>query len=253
MTGQAIKVKFFHYLRLLSLPLLFLLLSSSLNIVWKIFDLPETEVLTSIVKVWFDAYGLPILFLSSILEGMLLIGSYFPGVFVIFVSVVLSDTIPQMAAAILVATIGLMIAHVGNYVLGKYGWYRLLVKFGMKRSIEAAQEKLVKKGPIAIMSSYWLPSMGALTDTAAGIIQMPFKKFIVYSIGSAIFWDTFVAVIVYNVGNGALKIASGGSSITFLVVGIWIAIVLIFDWFERRKENQAQRAITANSSGKDSI
>ena len=82
--------------------------------------------------------------------------------------------------------------------------------------------------------------MGALTDTAAGIIHMPFKKFIVYSIASAIFWDTLVALIVYNVGNSALDIVNGGSSITYLVVAIWVTIVLIFDWFEKRKKEEVE-------------
>src|SRR3989344_4441336 len=160
-----------HYLRLLSVPLALLAVYISLFIVWEMFDLPATQELGRMVKGWFNAYGLPALFVSAIIEGALLVGSYFPGVFVIFIGITLADSIPEAIAVMTVATIGLYIAHCLNYMLGKHGWYRLFVKFGLKSAIEQAQGKLVKRGPIAMFSSYWLPSAGALTDTAAGIMH----------------------------------------------------------------------------------
>src|SRR3989344_7481936 len=83
---------FKYYLKLLFIPLLFLVLYISLSIVWSVFNLPPALELTEMVKNWFDIYGLPVLFASSVVESMLLVGNYFPGVFVIFVSVILADS-----------------------------------------------------------------------------------------------------------------------------------------------------------------
>ena len=214
-----------YYLKLLAIPLLFLGLFLSLFIIWDIADLPPTDELTGIVKIWFDDYGLPIIFLSSIVEGMLLVGNYFPGVFVIFLGVILADSISQAIVVVAVVTVGLFIAHMFNYILGRYGWYKLLVRFGLKSTVEQARNRLEKRGPIAILSSYWLPSVGALTDTAAGIIHMRFKKFLLYSIISVTFWDALAGTLVYSFKDIALTIGSPGSTgivIVFAIIAVWI-------------------------------
>ncbi|KND48944.1 MAG: hypothetical protein AB200_00760 [Parcubacteria bacterium C7867-005] len=232
---------FRYYAKLLSVPLTFLLLYISLAAVWLVFDFPETQELLVVVNYWFDKYGLPALFICSVLEGILLVGTYFPGVFVIFVSVILADNPIEAIFAILVGTAGLMIAHIINYILGKYGWYRLFVKFGLQNAIGQSQTKLLKRGPIAILGSYWSPALGALTDTAAGIMQMPFKIFITYSLMSAVLWNSFVGSIVYVWGDGALSIASPGGQRNFLlyaIIGFWITALLVGDFIEKRKNRQ---------------
>jgi len=149
-----------YYIKLLAIPLLLFGLFLSLSIIWKVANLPPADELAEIVKTLFDQYGLPVIFLSSIIEGVLLVGSYFPGVFVIFLGVILASSIPQAIQVVVVVTAGLFIAHMFNYALGRYGWYKLLTRFGMKGAVEQARERLVKRGPIAILSSYWLPSRG---------------------------------------------------------------------------------------------
>jgi len=225
-----------HYLKILSVPLLLLVLYISLWLVWEIFGFPSVERLTEIVGVWFDKYGIPTLLIGSFLEGILLIGGYFPGVFVICLGVILADSPLGASLAVLIGTIGLLGAHVTNYFLGKYGWYKLLVKFGMSNAVEQSRQKLEKRGPLAIFLSYWLPSIGALTNTAAGIIQMPFKKFFAYSLVSSIFWYSLAGFIIYNMGTEALEIAGGGSGnwIVFTIIAIWILVLLFLDYRERQ-------------------
>ena len=165
--------------------------------------------------------------------------------FVIFIGITLADSVPEAIAVMTVATIGLYIAHIVNYMLGKHGWYRLFVKFGLKSAIEQAQGKLVKRGPIAMFSSYWLPSAGALTDTAAGIMHMPFRTFLLYSFAASIFWNTLVGILVYVLGDKALVIAAPGSgekSILTAIIAIWIIILLMIDFFKRRKGQSADQA-----------
>ncbi|MDB5254506.1 MAG: hypothetical protein JWL80_572 [Parcubacteria group bacterium] len=139
-------MKIKHYLKLFSAPLLCLALYLSLSIGWRIFHLPPIEELTPMIKGIFDTYGLPVLFFSALLEGMLLIGNYFPGVFVIFIGVIASDTPYEAVLVITVATVALIISHGVNYFLGKHGWYRLLVKFGMTNAVEGGPGEIAEKG-----------------------------------------------------------------------------------------------------------
>ena len=228
-----------HYLQLLATPLLFLVLFGSLSIMWSVFDLPPVRELAENIEGWFDIYGLPVLFVSAVVEGMLLVGSYFPGIFVIFLSIILADSAFEAEVAVVVATIGLSIAHVCNYALGRYGWYVILTKFGMASSIENARETLVRRGPGALFLSYCLPSLGALVDTAAGIIHMPFKRFFFYSLVSMAFWNTCVAILVYFFRDIALYMASPDSTgrvYIFAAVILWMVVVVFVDYHERRKQ-----------------
>ncbi len=223
-----------YYLKLLSLPLSLLATFLSLFIAWRLFDLPSTEILTEHINTWFDSYGLIIIFISACIEGMLLFGGYFPGVFIIFVSVASANSLSDALIRICIGTLGLMCAHLANYILGKYGWHKLLIKFGLKASIKESKEKLLKHGSSAIFGSYWLPSMSALTDTAAGILNMPFRKFFITSFTAVLFWNFLVGIIVYSIGSDALTIVTSGGMtelmIQLSIVAIWCIILLILDF-----------------------
>ncbi len=228
-----------HYLKLLSLPLTLFAVYFLLALFWDFFNFPEAAQLMEMIRSWFAHYGLPVLFISSIVESMLMFGSYFPGVFVIFISAIFARSIEELTLVVSVATLGLLIGHLVSYLLGRYGWYKLLIKFGLRKSIEVAQEKLISRGPLAIFLSYWLPSLGALMDTAAGVIQMKFRTFLTYSVISSVFWNSLVAGVIYVVGEKAIIVAAPGSQgnfIPYTAIGIWIVILLIWDWRKNRKD-----------------
>ena len=230
-----------YYLRLLALPLLFLGFFLSLFAIWHTAGLPTGEALTALVENWYGRYGMPILFASSLVEGVLLIGNYFPGAFVIFLGVILAQSPSQAALAITVVIAGLFSAHQFNYALGRWGWYQLLIRFGLKSSIDRSRERLINKGPVAIMLSYWLPNLGAITDTAAGIIRMPYRTFLAFSFVSVVFWSVFFGTVAYVFKDFALFVLSPNTPQNGLVVivvftGVWAAIVLISDFVKRRRK-----------------
>jgi membrane protein DedA with SNARE-associated domain len=235
-----------YYLKLVALPLILLITLSLLRVLWELFSFPDPEEIFSKIQVWFDTYGLPAVFLSAIVEGMLLVGGYYPGVFVIFLGVVLAGGISEAALVVVVVTAGLFLAHLFNYVLGRYGWYVLLMRFGMEEAVSRAQKRLLKKGPIAIFLSYWMPSIGAIADTAAGIIHMPFRTFLKFSFLSVVAWDIFWGVLVYILGELALTITVPGGNVgLFFMIGIfvtWMIIIIVLDAIERQ-ENSAKEHV----------
>lgn len=228
-----------YYLKLFAIPLSVFVTFVSMFFIWNIFELPSSEIIIKHLNQWFNAYGLIVILISSFIEGIILLGGYFPGVFIIFVSVVTADSIQEALLRISICTIGLVFGHIVNYALGKYGWHKILVRFGLKNSINEMQKKLLKKETSAIFASYWLPKVGALTDTAAGILGMPFKKFVLSSVFASIFWNFLVGIIVYFIGEKALvMVTSGGGlelTIQITVVLVWIIILFIFDFLKRKK------------------
>lgn len=231
-----------YYARLLALPLAFLFFSLTLRIVWSAFDLPGPEVIADQAGALLARYGLPVVFVSSIVEGMLLLGGYFPGVFVIFVAVVLAESATQAALAVAAGSAGLLVAHVANYLLGRYGWYRLLARFGLSGALRRAEQDIGRRGPVAILASYWMPSIAALTDTAAGVLRMRFRTFFLYAVAGTIFWNSLVGAAVYLLGRQALAFATPGGTdlwIVVLMIVLWSAGLFLLDRQRRRKEGKA--------------
>lgn len=218
------------------LPLGILAVLMVFYVAWRFFGLPPEEELIGIARTYFEKYGLWILLLSAIIEGTVLVGWYYPGSLVIFLGVILAGTnIPLVIQAVLTISLGLLIAYVANFFLGKHGWYKLLMKFGLKDALEDAKERVARYGLPAIFMSYWQPNLAALVATSAGILDFSFKKFMAYSISAVLLWNTFWGILVYFIGEGVLHL-----------VGLRFILLVIFAWLIYRiyKEKKGEIAET---------
>lgn len=211
----------------IGLPLVFLGVFTSLFLLWRILNLPSDEELVEIIRGWFNQYGLWIVLVSAIIEGMLLVGWYYPGSMVIFLGVIFAGKdISQVIITVFFVTIGLFMAYILNYIIGKYGWYKLLLKFGIKEPIESAKRRLTKYGFGGIFGSYFMPNLAALTSTAAGILHFPFRKFFIYSLGAVSIWNIFWGSLVFFLGESALNLVAN-IYVIFIGIGIWIIFRLL--------------------------
>lgn len=214
------------------LPLSILGIFMLFYIAWRFFGLPPQDELIEIAKTYFDRYGLAILLVSSLIEGTVLVGWYYPGSLIIFLGVILAGRdIKAVVAAVATITVGLFFAYIINFLLGKYGWYRLLLKFGLKEALEDAKARVSKHGLVAIFMSYWQPNLAALVATSAGILDFSFKKFMAYSLAAAVIWNTFWGVLVYSIGERVLNLV--GLRFVFLAIFLWIAYRI---WNEKKEE-----------------
>jgi len=212
-------------IKLLSVPLVLVVIYLVMYAVWRILGLPDDEHLLVIVREWFSRYGLWIVFISALIEGFLLLGQYFPGGFIIFLGVISAgNDISRATGVVLIVCLSFFISYSLNYLVGKYGWYILLAKFGLAGSIEKSREKLIKQGLNAIFFSYWEPNLASLTATAAGILNVPFKKFSFYSAAGILLWNIFWGTLVFTLGESALKIV--GLKYVLFIFFVWVAIIL---------------------------
>jgi membrane protein DedA with SNARE-associated domain len=206
------------------LPLTVLAVFMVFYVAWRFFGLPPEEELIQIASGYFDRYGLWLLLASSIVEGLVLVGWYYPGSLVIFLGVILAGPdVSKVVLAVGTISIGLLISYIGNFFLGKHGWYKLLLKFGLKEALDDAKHRVKQHGLLAIFMSYWQPNLAALVATSAGILDFSFKKFLLYSIPAVMIWNTFWGVLVYVVGEKALDF-----------VGIRFVLLIIFAWIVYR-------------------
>lgn len=224
-----------NLLKLASIPITLLLLSLVYNVLWIFFKLPKNEELVAIVAKFLETYGLWIVFVSAFIEGVLIAGNYFPGGLVVFLGVLASgNNLPKVAFVIILVTLAFSSAYAVNYVLGKYGWYKLLIKFGMSAQLEQAKTKLEKYSFKAIILSYWHPNLGALISTSAGILKMNFFKFILESLPVVLFWNIFWGTLVYFLGKKALNLVLSLKYVIPVVIA-WLLILWIKEKYFTKK------------------
>jgi membrane protein DedA with SNARE-associated domain len=211
-------------LKKLKTPIILICIFLSLILIWKLLKLPPDDVLIEMVHEYFMKYGLLTVLVASIIEGMLLVGVYLPGGMVIFLGVLTSLGDPRRATLSVIMTIlGLGLAYIFNYFLGKHGWYKILVKFGMRQSLHDAEVNLQKHNQRAIYMSYWQPNLASFVSTASGILKTDFKKFALHSTLATILWCAFWGITAYFLGE---KVLTYLGPIFFAVMLIWIGSII---------------------------
>jgi len=183
------------------------------------------------VVVWLESlyrqYGLVGLAIGAFLEGIVYLGLYFPGGFIIFLSSILSDGsfISLFSIAFIVA-IALTITSLINYVLGKH-------IISNRRKHEFEKEKVVTKG---LFLSALYPNSLAFYFFHAGIErQNPLKILVVPFI--MLPYGFFLAYLFHSFRDG-LGSAAENPFIMITVILIWLAIALIISYRKKKKFNK---------------
>ncbi len=224
-----------NILKLLAIPFSLLIGYLILLAIQRIFNLPDNEHLIAAIKVYFDRYGLMMVFAGALMEGVLLLGQYFPGGFIIFLGVIAAgNDLGRVVEVVTIVSIAFVIGYSLNYAMGRYGWYLIFKKFGLDQAIENAKNKLARHELNAILSTYWEPNLASITATAAGVLRIPFQKFSFYSIIGIIVWNAFWGTLVHLLGERAFELA--GFKFVMIVFGVWVLIILINNFVIKRNK-----------------
>lgn len=218
----------------------------TLGAVWLILDLPTDQEIQQIVTDWIGTYGLPLVFVGSFIEALLFVGIYFPGSLIIFLGVGLAPTPAHAVLAVLCITAGMFLGYNTNYAMGKYGWYRVFMKLGMRASLEKAEFKMKQNDTRYILYTYWHPGLAAFTSTAAGILKTRYRRFAFLSFGALFIWNTIWGVVVYQIGESALRIMD--FKVIISVFASWILFELGLFFYRKYRSTSQQHESSVDPS-----
>ncbi len=172
------------------------------SLIYRVLDLPSPQELIPIIKKWFDVYGLIILFIAAFIEGIFIIGFYFPGSLAIALSIyILGETPYDLFLIGSIAFIAFLFSNILNYFLGKYGYYKLLLLIGRKDTISKMNKLILKYGNRTFFLTGILPNFFAITSVCAGISRLQFRKALFFQSIALLFWIsiwTIVGALVVN-------------------------------------------------------
>lgn len=229
---------FREIIKLLIVPFTLLSVYLIVLLIWTTLNFPQAEEFVKIIQDYFNTYGLWIVFTGALIEGFFILGQYFPGSTIIFIGIISAGKDAFRAVEIVaIICIAFIIAYYGDYLVGKYGWYKLFLKFGIRESLERAQRKVSKHLFKGIISSYWEPDLATLAATAAGILQVPAKRFLIYSTIGVLIWLTFWGTLVFMLGQAALQLM--GVKYILVMFVIWVIAIIIAHFIEKKNERNS--------------
>jgi len=147
----------------------------------------------------FAQYGFWFLVFGVMIEGLFMVGFYFPGSVAILGSIVfLAKTFEDVVLVILVGSVSLIAINLVNYLLGKHGYYRLFNFLGAKKTLERMESRFKKsrQGVTFLFSSS--PNFLAIASIYAGITQTKISKYFPFMAFCVFFWVTIVSAILFT-------------------------------------------------------
>ncbi len=142
---------------------------------------------------------------------------------------------------------GLIAAITGNlvgYEIGRRIGLKMFEKgdsrFLKRKHLEMTQRFYEKHGRMTIIMARFMPIVRTFAPFCAGMVRMPYREFVVYSIIGAFFWVAGLCILGYVVGE-----MIPAEQIDHYLLPIIIAIIILsllpsaFHFYKERKNNKA--------------
>jgi membrane-associated protein len=102
--------------------------------------------------------------------------------------------------------------------LNKLNNYSIFRKILQKKHIEKAEKFFEKYGKFTIVFSRFVPIVRTFAPIVAGVVRMPYKTFLKYSLFGSILWSTSITLLGYFLGRVIPEIKDYMSFFVILVV-----------------------------------
>lgn len=237
--GNVIKqFKFFLKPGLFQFSIVLLLIT--FNFVYYKLNLPNSSIISDFFINKYSEYGLIIIFFAAFLEGLFMLSIYLPGSLVIVLSAfALGFDIKTLFQIGIISLAGFSSVNIINYYLGRYGYYKILLKLGGKSSIDKVQNDFNKHPFKTIFLTSFHPNFLAITMISAGISKSNLLKTLLQSIVSLIFWITLWMSIVYIFFKDSSISFTENDNQTYYLIGIILlwGIMKCFLSYKKNKSN----------------
>jgi membrane-associated protein len=152
-----------------------------------------------------ETFGTIGLFAIVFIESGLLVGFFLPGDSLLFTAGLLAS---QGELNIVVIVVGCMIAAIMGdqvgYSIGRTAGPRLLARerwFTQRRHVLRAERFFTRRGGQAVLIARFVPIVRTFVPVMAGIVRMPYRKFLAWNIAGGVLWGGGVTLAGYILGE----------------------------------------------------
>jgi membrane protein DedA with SNARE-associated domain len=144
------------------------------------------------------------------------------------------------------AASGAFIGGICGYFIGKYGGWQLMLAFAKVFRIQEAQLEEIKtkfseNSVKAVFFGRFIAILRIFTSPMAGVVEMPFGKFLAVNLGGAITWATVMTTLAFFVGKvvSLEQLLAWVSKFAIVAFGLAIAWITVPIWLESRAAKKA--------------
>jgi membrane-associated protein len=179
------------------------------------------------VHTLFRDYGYLAVFIGTLSENTLLVGLIVPGSLVIILAGISAhDGTFSAPLALLVGVGGTIIGDTISYCIGRFGWAR----FGFLRKMtEQVREPILNRGTAFVLTYHFAGYTRVVGPAAAGLLRMPFRKWVVADYTGALLWVSTYIGIGYGLGILGVTLDSTDEYFRYLE-WILLGLVLIYGY-----------------------
>jgi membrane protein DedA with SNARE-associated domain len=158
-------------------------------------------------------------------------------------SVILAGVVAATGDLILVAVIacaagGAILGDNVSYWIGRLAGERIVERFftGERRKrIDWAEKQIEERGPYLIVIGRFIPGGRTAVTLASGLLEMPWRRFIVYDVAAGIVWASYAALLGYVGGRTFEENPLKAFLIAFAVALAVTAAVEVYRWLKKRR------------------
>jgi len=190
------------------------------------------------VEHFLETWGYLAVFVLSFISSMgLPVGAE---VAIIYGGVLASGQIPNephhlnLVVVIVLATLAEVLGSMAGYLIGYFGGRTLVDRFGKyvlltHKDLDRAEAWFARRGEPVVLFGRFIPLLRSFVSFAAGLGEMAFAKFTLFTVIGCAIWCTALTCIGYGLGSSYNHVLKAFSYAGYLLGALFvIAVVVLF-------------------------
>jgi membrane protein DedA with SNARE-associated domain len=175
------------------------------NLIAPLVGLPPPTELAAMLSTWLASHGLWAVFAGYLLEAVFVLGFYVPGSFVLFTAALGANGPLQLLAIWAVANVAAALGLTLNYLLGRFGLSRLLLRLWDTDQYERFGRRAAGLGTAGFfVIGFHINWLSLLTTFHAATTGRGLGWTLAWAMTAHSLWSLAVLFIVHRLGGAAL-------------------------------------------------
>jgi membrane-associated protein len=201
-----------------------------------------TEFLIELIRNLFERWGYLVVFFGTMLENMLFLGLFVPGVFVLLLAGLSAHGgLIDLKVALVLAILGTSIGDTVSYLAGRFGWRAVLKRAEELPFWGTVQETLRRRTGIFVLSYHFLGYTRILGPLMAGVTRIPFRRWFITDFIGAVIWVATYMLGGYMLGNFGISLETANEhakKLDWVLIGLAVVGVGTYIWLRARAQRR---------------
>lgn len=142
-----------------------------------------------------------------------------------------------LAAVIACAAAGAILGDNVSYWIGRTLGERIVERFfrgERRRRIDWAEKQIQERGPYLIVVGRFIPGGRTAVTLASGLLEMPWRRFIVFDAAAGVVWASYAALLGYVGGRTFEDNPFKGLLIAFAIALLVTGLIELYRYLRKR-------------------